>query len=172
MMKTATLCAMGLLASSTAMAADSGYEAFVQGGHTQGSSPGQLINQFAVGVGVGVPWSFRDGRVSSRLDASLAYIDTKRGDVAQATVMPVLRYQPSAVGYFVEAGLGLSYVSKQRWSRSHDLGSNFHFASRIGGGYDFGKYAVGLNLSHISNAGLADHNDGANQVDIRMSWKF
>ena len=107
MMIKAILSALGLLASSIGVAADSGYEAFIQGGHTQGSS-GKAINEFAVGAEFGLPWSFSDGRVSSRLDASFAYIDTKRGGVGQATVMPVLRYQPSAVGYFLEAGLGVS----------------------------------------------------------------
>ena len=172
MMMKAIFCATALLASSIGIAADAGNAIFVQAGHTQDPQPGKSINQFAAGAGFGLPWSFSEGRVSSRLDASLGYVDTKKGGVAQATVMPVLRYQPDAVGYFLEAGLGLGYVSRQRWSNSHDLGGNLHFASRLGGGYDFGKYSLGLSLTHISNAGLYDDNDGANLIDIRMSWKF
>ena len=163
---------MGLLVCPMAMAAEPGIEAFFQTGHTQRPSPGKTVNQYAAGIGVGLPWTFDEGRVTTRLDTWLGYVDTKKGDVGQLTVLPIVRYQPSAIGYFVEAGLGASGVTKRRWSKGNDLGSNLHFASHIAGGYDFGKYTLGLNLQHISNAGLADHNDGANQIDVRLTWRF
>ena len=164
--------AMRLLICPMAMAAEPGIEAFFQAGHTQRPSPGKSVNQYALGLGVGLPWAFDDGRVTTRLDSSLGYIDTKKGDVAQVTIQPVIRYQPQAIGYFVEAGLGASYVTKRRWSKGNDLGSNLHFASRIAAGYDFGKYTLGLNLQHISNAGLDEPNDGANQIDVRLTWRY
>ena len=172
MIKTIIFPVAGLLVYSMAVAADSGIEAFFQAGHTQRPSPGKTVNQYTAGVGVGLPWTFDDGRLTTRLDSSLGYIDTKKGDVTQVTVQPVIRYQPQAIGYFVEAGLGLSYVTKRRWSKGNDLGSNLNFASRIAGGYDFGKYTLGLNLQHISNAGLDQPNDGANQIDVRLTWRF
>jgi hypothetical protein len=172
MVKSIILPVAGLLVCPMVFAADPEIEAFFQAGHTQRPSPGKSVNQYALGFGVDLPWTFDDGRVTTRLDSSLGYIDTKKGDVTQVTVQPVIRYQPSAIGYFVEAGLGASYVTKRRWSKGNDLGSNLHFASSIAGGYDFGKYTLALHLQHISNAGLDEPNDGANQIDVRLTWRF
>lgn len=171
-MKKLIVCSVWLLASSFAVAEDSGYSLFIQGGHTQRPSPDKTVNQFAVGGSVALPWRFDEGRVVTRLDTSLGIVDTKRDTVWQVTLIPAVRYQPQAVGYFVEAGLGVSYVSAERWSRGHDLGSRLNFASRLGAGYDFGAYALGAYLSHISNAGLEQPNDGANQIDVRLSFEF
>lgn len=166
-MKKKIIAGVLVLASSVTVA--QAHEFFVQAGQTLNPSSGTVLG---AGVGFALPWSFAEGRAQTRLDLSLANVDARRGNVVQLAALPVLRYQPQAVGFFAEFGLGAAYVSKTHWARRHDLGSRLHFASRLGGGYDFGAYALSLNVSHISNAGLKQPNDGADMVDLRLSRAF
>lgn len=167
-MKKKIIAGVAVLVSSMATMLQA-EELFVQAGQVVSSSSAGV---FGAGVGFALPWSFQEGRLASRLDLSLAHADTRRGGLAQVAVMPVLRYQPQTVGFFAEFGLGAAYVSRTHWDRRHDMGSRLNFASRLGAGYDFGAYALSLNVSHISNAGLKQPNDGADIVDLRLLRAF
>jgi len=58
----------------------------------------------------------------------------------------------------------------QRW-KSH--GSRLLFRENIGIGYRFNaKWSVVLNLNHISNAGLADPNEGMNDIGLTVNMKL
>ncbi len=54
-MKKTIVPAMSLLVSSLGLAADPGYELFIQGGHTLRPSQDKSVNQAAVGGGLGLP---------------------------------------------------------------------------------------------------------------------
>src|SRR5262245_8564995 len=58
----------------------------------------------------------------------------------------------------------------QRW-KSH--GSHLLFREAVGVGYRFNpKWSMALNLSHISNAGLAEPNEGLNNVGLTLNMKL
>ena len=167
-MKRTIVAGIAALASSMAIAQQS--EFFIQAGQTLSPSTGSGV--IGAGAGFVLPWSFKEGLVVSRLDLSLVGVDAKKGDVLLLSAVPILRYQPQSIGFFVEGGIGLGYVSRTVWERRHDLGGRLHFASRLGVGYDFGAYALSVNVSHISNADLKKPNDGADMLDIRLSRGF
>lgn len=55
--------------------------------------------------------------------------------------------------------------------KSH--GSRLLFRSNIGIGYRFNaKWSVTLNFNHISNAGLADPNEGMNDIGLTLNMKL
>jgi hypothetical protein len=59
---------------------------------------------------------------------------------------------------------------------SHDVNSEFNFASFLGGGFYLSSEAdaarVGLRWLHISNADLEMPNIGQNQFELVVGWRF
>ena len=81
---------------------------------------------------------------------------------------------------FLEGTLGVTWHNgkidvigtpeEQNW-KSH--GSRVLFRENIAVGYRFNaKWAVALNLNHISNAGLADPNEGMNDIGLTVNMKL
>ena len=142
---------------------------YLQGGALIRPVGTHSLNDAAAGIGWALPWQWSEGRLRTRLDLSVGYTHTKADEVVRFQATPVLRYQANNRGFFAEIGTGLTYLSSSRWGRNHDLGGRFHFGSRLGLGFDFGKYDVSLNITHFSNAGLKDENPGAEVLGIRYS---
>ncbi|HEX6734477.1 MAG TPA: acyloxyacyl hydrolase [Azonexus sp.] len=159
-----------LLALAGQAAAETQY--FLQAGHSLQPSDGQELGLVEVGATVPLPWRWHEGRLTSKLEFAAGYSDTRNGGSFQGLVMPLVRYQAAATGLFFEAGLGAVYVSNTRWRDDHDLGSHWLFTERLGIGYDFGHYDLGLYLGHMSNGGLNKDNDGAESVGIRFAYTF
>ncbi|SMC28661.1 lipid A 3-O-deacylase [Andreprevotia lacus DSM 23236] len=140
-----------------------------------GSSAPNVVQASA---GWNLPWHWLDsdsGQLQSRLDVDAGYIGTASGDVWHAAISPVLRYQWHAAeqrGFFVEASIGLAWVSAQHWNDEHDMGTRVLFADRLGMGYRFGMQEVGLHVLHYSNADTAEHNAGAEVVYLRYGRWF
>jgi lipid A 3-O-deacylase len=64
----------------------------------------------------------------------------------------------------------LGTPEEENW-KSH--GSRFLFRENIAIGYRFNaKWSVALNLNHISNAGLADPNEGMNDIGLTVNMKL
>lgn len=147
---------------------------YVDGGallHPTGKSFPSVIDS---GLGWTLPWNSSGGTLTSRFDLGLGLIRSKESNIWSMQAMPVLRYKPAASlnGVFAELGIGLTYINKTTFSSGHNMGSHLQFEERLGVGYDYFGYAVSINLSHISNAGLANPNPGADIASIRYTQSF
>lgn len=80
----------------------------------------------------------------------------------------------SQLPFFIDLGVGLSYVSKQEVS-NRDLGSNLVFEERIGIGILFGarkQLECSYRFVHFSNAYLAQVNNGLNLQLLLLGYWF
>ncbi len=68
-----------------------------------------------------------------------------------------LKYETTPAGFFIIHG-------------SPNLGSRVVFREGIDIGWDFDSYAISVFASHVSNAGLADQNDGYDYVGLRIGY--
>jgi lipid A 3-O-deacylase len=82
--------------------------------------------------------------------------------------------------FFIEGSVGVTYhdgkldvtntPENEDW-KSH--GSNFLFRTGFGAGYRFNEHwAVSAALYHISNANLAQPNQGSNNAGIQLGYRF
>lgn len=96
---------------------------------------------------------------------------------------PVLRFQrepySNGVAPFVEAGVGVSYLSethiKSDSFTGSDLGSHFQFEDKIAVGARFGQtqqYELSLNFLHYSNADLEKPNHGITAYTLGFGMWF
>ncbi|MCW9052520.1 MAG: acyloxyacyl hydrolase [Motiliproteus sp.] len=173
------------------------------------AAPAQAVDGFTVNVGssdddinfyrVGArfDWDqkwFEEGNwfLGGRFELGLTYLDSD-SDVVNTTgaedsaygisFTPVLRYQrkpySNGVAPFVEAGIGLAYLSEDKLenesSTGTDLGGNIQFEDIISVGVMFGeqqRYELSANYFHYSNAGLEEPNDGIDIYSVTFSMKY
>ncbi|MBB5191496.1 lipid A 3-O-deacylase [Silvimonas terrae] len=100
--------------------------------------------------------------------------DTTAYDV---DIVPMFRYQFKSESWcspFVEAGVGVAYLTEHKIADDHDLTSHPQFSDRIGGGcrFDGGKQELGINFHHFSNAGLDKPNPGVDFLLVRYGYHF
>ncbi len=110
-----------------------------------------------------------------RLHMELAYLnwqDALLSDKHGISITPMLRYQWNGFGlhWFVEGGVGATYVNGEIWTDRH-LGSRWMFEDKIALGLAIDKHnEIALSAVHYSNADLADINDGADVFSISYSY--
>lgn len=120
-------------------------------------------------VGLGFDWDktwmqSSTGRLTGYWD--LGYTYWEAGDEAGGrhlvSFAPVFVYEfgRGELKPFVEAGIGVSLFSGTT-TGDQKLGSAFNFEDRIGAGFKIGdSQKVGLRVTHYSNAGIKEPNDG------------
>lgn len=86
---------------------------------------------------------------------------------------PVLRYQRDTLkGPYVEAGIGVHYLSDLYDNNSRQLSTKFEFGDHLGIGYVFqNNLDFSLMFQHFSNGGIKHPNDGINFVIFRMQYR-
>lgn len=95
----------------------------------------------------------------------------------QIGVMPVLRYRPNDGGsaWFVDAGLGLSYLDRiyATPDRTFSTRLNFFESFRLGRTIGAqGRYELAVQLQHFSNAGIREPNPGETFIQLRFAARF
>lgn len=86
---------------------------------------------------------------------------------------PVVRYQnDSGLGWYVEAGVGVTLLSTLYKNRDKEMSTAFQFADHVGVGYLTPRWDIGLKLQHYSNASIKSPNAGANWLVLRAAYKF
>jgi lipid A 3-O-deacylase len=88
---------------------------------------------------------------------------------------PVFRLRSGVSRFFFEGGIGAHFLSRTHLNNGIDLGSSFQFGDHIGFGWNFGEkdaYEVGYRLQRLSNADLAESNDGLNLHLIRLGYNY
>ena len=93
---------------------------------------------------------------------------TRRFDV---NATPIWRHDIGRA--YVEAGLGLYFLTKTINNSDTRVPSSLEFGSHIGTGVYLAKdFSVGLAVQHLSNAGIKQPNGGINLWLISGSWRF
>ena len=94
-------------------------------------------------------------------------------------ITPVLRYAPTTPSGdcipFLEAGIGVHYLSQHDLYTGHDMSTYFQFGDHIGAGVTLGSqhdWDVMMRLQHLSNAGIQNPNPGINFLQLRVSHWF
>jgi len=72
---------------------------------------------------------------------------------------------------FVDVGIGVSFHNNDSMYGS-DMGSTYHFESRIGLGYERETYRSILNFFHYSNGGIKGENHGVDIIMLSVSKFF
>lgn len=147
------------------------------GGVTRPSLDAHDINSVRSGLTWETPYlerSYTQIQQTLRIETAVGLHSANPRDIKDVSISPILHYQlnPSHWPDFVELGIGLTYISEQRWKPYNDMGSQFLFADRIGLGYSFGSTEISVNFYHISNAGLSFPNPGADMLLLRTSFKL
>lgn len=107
-------------------------------------------------------WQSDVGALTGYWDAGYTYWKGDKGsDNHSISLSPVLVYEfnGDVVKPYIEAGIGVSLFENTR-IESRRLGSSFQFEDRLGLGVRFYNQALGLRVTHYSNAGLKSPNDG------------
>ena len=100
-----------------------------------------------------------------------------RRDNTQLGVVPMARYRfaDGQSPWFVEGGIGLSYLTATHHTPNGHFGSRWNFSDHLGVGRNFGaqrQHEVSLQAKHVSNAGLRKPNPGETCVQIRYAHRF
>lgn len=139
----------------------------------------------ALSVGAVWPWSWqrqvRGGRLEGITEAYVSRWSAKdnggRTGFTQVGVVPLLRYRfgEGRSPWFVEAGIGLTYMHRIYRTSEKQFSTRLNFADVLGAGRNFGegqRQEVSLRLTHFSNGGVKEPNPGMNLVQLRYGVTF
>ena len=135
-----------------------------------------------MGLRVPLQYSWWQGRIRTHLDVYLSdWVSTAappaRRHNTQLGVVPMARYRfaDGQSPWFVEGGIGLSYLTATHHTPNGPFGSRWNFSDHLGLGRNFGahrQHDVSLQAKHVSNAGLRKPNPGETFVQIRYAHRF
>ncbi len=132
------------------------------------------------------PFLAQHGRVALAYDLYLGHwqADAAPGAHAQFSqlgLVPMLRYRFDAgqSPWFVEAGVGISYLNAPCQTANKSFNKSFstlwNFSDHLGLGRSFGadrRQKLGVYVKHVSNAGLRSPNPGETFVQLRYAYAF
>lgn len=120
--------------------------------------------------------------LSGYWDANVAYwranrwedVADRRKNLGVIGVTPVFRWEADdKLGFYGEAGIGVSVFSSVYRNTHRQLSTAFEFADHIGVGYVFSnKLDLGVRLQHYSNGGIKHPNGGVNLALVRAAYHF
>jgi lipid A 3-O-deacylase len=147
-----------------------------------GTNPEQKMARIAVTSDWDQRWFASNGRhLGGYWDANLAVwrlesyrnVPNLHKNIAVIGLTPVLRYQDdSKLGWYAEAGIGVSLLSTLYKNEDKELSTAFQFADHLGVGYTTAKWDFGLKFQHYSNASIKNPNAGANWVIAKVAYRF
>jgi lipid A 3-O-deacylase len=130
-------------------------------------------------LGVRMPTDVRfcSGRLALSVDgyASRWHAEAlpgERDNFTQLGLVPMLRWRfdEGRSPWFVEGGVGVSYLVNGYRTRNKEFGSRWNFSDHLGVGYSFGRHEIGVYVKHVSNAGLKDPNPGETFYQLRYGY--
>jgi lipid A 3-O-deacylase len=97
--------------------------------------------------------------------------------ITQLGLVPTARWRldQGRSPWFVDAALGITYLSEDYVTPNKTFGSRWNFTQRLGVGRSFGeqgRHELALSLHHFSNAGIKKPNPGENFLSVRYALKF
>jgi lipid A 3-O-deacylase len=137
-------------------------------------------------VGLVWPWAWRSTFVGGELTGQTeAYASHWTADAfgggrqsyTQLGLLPVLRlrFDGGRSDWFVEGGIGVTWMDKIYCTPDKCFGSSGNFHDMLGVGRSFGadrSHELSLRLVHYSNAGIKKPNPGIEFLQLRYGWKF
>lgn len=138
-------------------------------------------------IGVQRDWSaswWRSGgtHVRGYWDASLAHwqgnrfegVANNKQHITDVSVTAMCRLEAdSARGFYAEGGIGPHFLSAHYDNNDRQLSTNFQFGSHLGVGYVFNPSAdLGVRITHVSNGGVREPNDGVNLFGLVFRTRF
>ena len=171
----------GLACSGCVSAAEpTGPSVYAEGGQTvqQGSD----TRMVSIGLRLPIQRTFWDGRITAAWDLYLSdwRAGVGPGDRSQFTqlgLVPMFRHRFDAgqSPWFVEVGVGISYLSKPYQTTNKSFSTQWNFSDHLGVGRSFGadrRQELGLYVKHVSNAGVRSPNPGETFVVLRYAYAF
>ncbi|MFZ3125042.1 MAG: acyloxyacyl hydrolase [Acidovorax sp.] len=153
---------------------------YVEAGISDHRSP--TTRARTVGLRIPLQYSFWQGRIRTDLDMYLSDWSSTaappvRRHTTQLGVVPMFRYRfaDGRSPWFVEGGIGLSYLTATYHTPNNYFGSRWNFSDHLGVGLSFGaqqQHEIALHAKHVSNAGLRKPNPGETFVQIRYAHRF
>jgi len=149
--------------------------AFVQEG-----TGDQQTQAYVAGVSWDLPWhkSLEVGTLGVYGEVAIGRWHTNgRNDATawptQITLSPAFRLSPSiAPTWFVEAGVGPSYIVPLFKAGHKRFSTEFNFDDHLAVGKAFGRSELSVRLEHFSNAGISHPNPGEDFAQIRYAYRF
>lgn len=149
---------------------------FVEGGISDRGSA-------LAGAGAGWPLHWQahglGGKLSLVMEAavhawSAPQSDGSRRRSAQVTATPVFRWRGDngASPWFLEAGIGLSFHSRDYIVKNDHQSTRWNFNDVFGIGRVFGAHEVGLRVAHFSNGRLRNPNPGDTGISLRWACRY
>ncbi len=153
---------------------------YVQGGWAERQTDSATL-------GVTLPWtSWRSELWGSEVRgywdiyASRWSYDGESGGSGHATlagVTPTFRLRPDSgrSPWFLEGGIGITYMDKRYHTSHKEFSTRYNFASHLGLGYSLGaqrQHEIAIRVQHLSNAGIKRPNPGENFVQLRYAYHF
>nr|WP_243468992.1 acyloxyacyl hydrolase [Paraburkholderia sp. PGU19] len=126
-------------------------------------------------------WEIGGWHFTAVFEGHVAYWHSGKADVhdniLEYGVTPVFRFIKSsgAVRPFVEAGVGVRFLSHPSISSHYTMSSAFQFADMVGVGASFGarqQYEAGFRFQHLSNASIKEPNPGIDFEQLYIQYNF
>lgn len=146
----------------------------------QATHRGASTDALTLGVRAPTGVSFFHGRLQLAVDgyASFWHADpfpAGRDRFTQVGIVPMLRWRfdEGRSPWFVEAGIGASYLLDGYRTRTKTFGSRWNFSDHLGVGVSFGpqrRHELGLYVKHVSNGGLESPNPGETFYLLRYGY--
>lgn len=138
---------------------------------------GATTDALTLGVRLPTDLRFFGGRLALSVDgyASRWHAEAlpgERDNFTQLGLVPMLRWRfdEGRSPWFVEGGVGVSYLMDSYRTRTKTFGSRWNFSDHLGVGYSFGRHEIGVYVKHVSNAGLKDPNPGETFYQLRYGY--
>lgn len=140
----------------------------------------QRTTAYVVGATWNFPWQydFRMGTLGAYGEVAVGrwHTDGRNNATAwptQITLSPTLRLNPTfAPKWFVEAGVGPSYIIPLFKTEHKRFSTDFNFDDHAAIGRTFGRSEVSVRVEHFSNAGISHPNPGENFVQVRYAYRL
>lgn len=143
---------------------------------------GARTDALTVGVRAPTGVQFFQGRLRMALDAYASRWDAdalpgERSQFTQLGLVPMWRWRfdEGRSPWFVEAGIGVSYLVHGYRTRTKSFGSRWNFSDHLGAGVNFGPrraHELGVYVKHVSNGGLDKPNPGETFYQLRYGYAF
>ncbi|AVS72674.1 acyloxyacyl hydrolase [Paracidovorax cattleyae] len=153
---------------------------YVQGGWAEHQTDSATI-------GITLPWtSWRSELWGSEVRGywdiyasrwSYDSVDGGSGHTTLAGITPTFRLRPGngRSPWFLEGGVGITYMDKRYHTPHKEFSTRYNFATHLGLGYSLGaqhQHEVAIRVQHLSNAGIKSPNPGENFVQLRYAYHF
>jgi lipid A 3-O-deacylase len=138
----------------------------------------QQTQAYVVGLAWDFPWrlhlSLGTLYVYGEVDVGRWHAGMRDADATawptQLSAVPTFRLYPAHRRFFLEAGVGPSYIIPLFRSGEKHFSSQFNFDDHVALGVNLARSELAVRLEHFSNAGISHPNPGENFVQLRYAY--